>query len=152
MRKVMADLFFEDIQEIIAQELIDQKFTRIAALTIFSDHKPRIFEEGIAADGNKIGDYKEGRYKQGREKLGRETGFVNLEGIVWVKGQGYKGSGQMKKDYGPNTFGPPGFGFTNERNLSVSFEVEKRYGTDIFALTDEEAERFIDLLGQLMFP
>lgn len=138
--KVMA-LLFADIQEMIAGELIDGKYSRAAALSVFAIHKPRIFEQGRDANGNLIGQYVDGPYKELRREKGRETGFVNLSMTE-----------QMKRDYQPSLTGLVGYGFTNQFNLDKSYWNEERYDKEIFALSDAEATMFIDLVGQLMFP
>ncbi len=134
-------LLFADIQEMIANELIDGKYSRAAALSVFAIHKPRIFEEGKDANGNQIGEYVDGYYKEKRREKGREIGFVNLAMTE-----------QMKRDYQPTQDGIVGYGFTNKFNLDKSFWNEDRYQKEIFALSDAEATMFVDLVGQLMFP
>jgi hypothetical protein len=132
---------FEDIIEKVTEEVYNKTASRAAALTVFADYSPRIFEKGIASDGESIGNYVEGPYKKKRAKLGREVGFVNLEF-----------TGTLRRDLQPTMQGTVGFGFSNETNLEISNGLEKRYGKDIFALTKEEEELFLETVSTLLFP
>lgn len=112
-----------------------EKASRVAALSCFAIHKPRIFEKGENAEGGKIGQYvPSGKVKKMKE--GHESAFVNLSDTE-----------QMKKDYEPNTTGTVGFGFSNQFNFDKATWNESRYQALIFALTDREEEVYIRVLA-----
>ena len=134
----MAQLLFKDIQEIIANELVDGKYSRIAALSVFAIHKPRIFEQGRDAFMQQIGTYVAGS----KDKRGADRGG-NMVILSFTE--------TMKRDYQPTKAGEVGYGFSSQVELDKSFYNEERYNTKVFALSDEEAATFIDILGQLMF-
>ncbi len=131
------DKMFEDITKKLDNF---EKWQRIAALTVFAKHKPRIFERGLAADGSKIGNYEDGAYKKKRAQKGRETGYVNLEMF-----------GSMKKDYQVTKAGIVGFGFSNKTEFDKATWNEDRYGKDIFQLTEEEGRLYTQTLDELIF-
>ncbi len=128
---------FEDVTKKLDEF---EKWQRAAALTVFAQHKPRIFEKGMAADGTKIGDYEDGAYKKKRAKRGRETQFVNLEMF-----------GGMKKDYQPTKTGTVGFGFSNTTEAAKADFNEDRYQKAIFALSESERELYTRTLDNLIF-
>jgi hypothetical protein len=134
-------MIFNELIETLSQELVDKKFSRMAALTVFAEYSPRIFEKGIASDGTSIGEYVDGPYKKKRSELGREVGFVNLEL-----------TGTFRRDLQPTLTGTVGFAFSNDTNLKISEGLEKRYGKEIFALTEEEQELFKDTIADLIIP
>ncbi len=131
---------FEDVIDRVSDELNDYKFSRIAALTVFAHHKPRIFEQGRNSSGAGIGFYKSDPYRKKRIAKGREVGFVNLSMTE-----------QMKRDYQPSKEGIVGFGFSNQHNLDKANWNEDRYG-DVFELTTEEEEMYLETLSNLLFP
>src|SRR6478736_5262618 len=132
LRKIM----FKDI----TSKLDDfEKWQRIAALTVFAVHKPRIFEQGKAADGTSIGKYSPG-YKAKRKSLGKETAFVNLEFY-----------GSMKKDYQVTKSGIVGFGFSNQVEAEKADKNENHFKKVIFDLTNAEAELYTKTLDELIF-
>lgn len=131
------DKMFEDVTKKLDNF---EKWQRIAALTVFAKHKPRIFERGLAADGSKIGNYKDGAYKKKRAQKGRETSYVNLEMF-----------GSMKKDYQVTKTGIVGFGFSNKTESDKAEWNEDRYGKDIFELTEEERRLYTQTLDELIF-
>ncbi len=128
---------FEDVTKKLDEF---EKWQRAAALTVFAQHKPRIFEKGIAADGSKIGSYEDGVYKDKRAKRGRETSFVNLEM-----------TGSMKKDYQPTKSGIVGYGFSNTTEAAKADYNEDRYEKAIFALTEQERELYTRTLDNFIF-
>lgn len=130
---------FEDITKKLDHHVTYQ---RIAASTVFAEHKPRIFEKGEAADGTKIGEYVDGPYKQKRLVKGREVDFVNLEM-----------TGAMKKDYQLTARGSEivGFGFSNQTELDKAEYNETRYGKKIFELSQSEADLYMEKFTALIF-
>jgi hypothetical protein len=135
----MAELLFSDIQSMIVNELVDGKYSRMAALSVFAVHKPRIFERGLDAYGSPIGFY----VADSVDKRGKNRGG-NIVILSFTEA--------MKRDYQPTREGIVGYGFSSQVEADKSYWNEERYNTDIFALSDEESTMFIDLLGQLMFP
>lgn len=131
---------FPEIQERIREELSTHRYSRTAALTVFAIHKPRIFEEGLAANGSSIGEYTDPAYIQKRRQAGRETGFVNLAFTE-----------QMKRDYLPSDDGKAGFGFSDDEQKAKADFNEKRYGKPIFELSQEEEDLFVDTFEKLLF-
>lgn len=127
-------------QDITAKLDEFERWQRIAALTVFAVHKPRIFEQGLAGDGSGIGQYVDGPYKEKRRKRGRETTFVNLEMF-----------GSMKKDYQVTKSGLVAYGFSNTREAEKADANEIRYGKEIFVLTDSEAALYTETLDKLIF-
>lgn len=111
---------------------------RKAALTVFAEHKPRIFERGKAVDGTTRG-YVDGPYKELRRKKGREVNFVNLEF-----------TGQMKKDYQVTTSGTVGYAFTNQINSDKADGEEEYRGKIIFDLTRAEDEMYVRIMDKLI--
>lgn len=132
-------LLFEDITAILGQEMVDGRFSRMAALSVFAIHKPRIFEQGLAADGTEIGIYVKNSVNKRGGNRGGEVVILSF-------------TEAMKKDYQPSTQGDVGYGFSSQVELNKSYWNEERYDKDVFALSDEESTLFIDLVGQLMFP
>ncbi len=128
---------FEDVTKKLDEF---EKWQRAAALTVFAQHKPRIFEKGLASDGSKIGSYEDGAYKDKRQKRGRETSFVNLEM-----------TGSMKKDYQPTKSGIVGYGFSNTTESAKADYNEDRYEKAIFALTEQERELYTRTLDNFIF-
>jgi hypothetical protein len=124
-------VLFQDIEARVTEDLQNKKFTRIAALTVFAIHKPRIFEKGLTANNTRIGEYKDGPYKELRAEKGRETGFVNLAFTE-----------AMKRDYQPTSQGVVGYGFSRQIELDKANWNEERYKAVIFDLSDEEWQLF----------
>lgn len=110
---------------------------RRALTSIFGPHRERIFSKGQAADGSQIGTYKPETAKR-KTKRGRNPGFVNL-----------RDSDQMYADYGiVQNGGEFGFGFQNEFNADKMRWNSDRYGKEIAALSDDEFQRYVDVLLQ----
>ncbi len=131
---------FPDVQAKLNEQLRNGKYARIAALTVFAQHHPRIFEEGRAANGSLIGQYVEGPYKKKRAARGRETGFVNLAFTE-----------KMKRDYQPTETGEVGYGFSEQEQFDKSEWNEKRYGKGIFELSQKEMDLFTETFQNALF-
>lgn len=127
---------------------------RIAASTVLSKQKPRIFEQGQAENGSKIGIYStkpisiaiskqarntgKTRFKAGyaeyKTDIGKNPGYVNLVN-----------TGQMQGDYGLIVNGDQlAFGFQNDVNGDKAGWMETKYGKDIFSLTESEFDLYIN--------
>jgi hypothetical protein len=120
-------------------ELFQQE-QRKAALAVFAIHKVRIFQIGNAADGTKIGEYKDGAYKTLRRKEGREVSFVNLD---------FRGS--MRKDYQPTKTGIVGYGFSNKNELDKANWNEEHFKKAVFFLSASERQLYVDTVSDLIF-
>lgn len=129
---------------------------RIAASTVLARQKPRIFEQGLAENGSKIGTYGtnpisisknrqarntgktyfKGGYAEYKTDIGKNPGYVNLDN-----------TSQMKGDYGVIVNGDElGNGFQNDVNADKARWMEEKYGKDIFALTDSEFDLYVNTL------
>ena len=128
---------FEDITKKLKQI---EKYQRIAVSTVFAQHYTRIFVDGKAADGSKIGSYVAGPYKELRAKKGKETSFVDLSF-----------TNAMRKDYKPTKSGTVAIGFSNTTEAAKADFNEERYGKIIFALSDKEADLYMKTLDELIF-
>lgn len=127
---------------------------RIAASTVLSKQKPRIFEQGLAENGSKIGTYGtkpisiaknrqarntgktffKGGYSEYKTAIGKNPGYVNLVN-----------TGQMQSDYGLIVNGEQlAFGFQNDVNADKAGWMETKYDKEIFELTDSEFELYIN--------
>lgn len=112
--------YIQAINEVIQ----DDKFYRTALSSVLPGHKARIFTEGKAADGSKIGTYKDGPYAKMKKKKGRNPGFVNL-----------RNTDDMMVDYKLITVTPAkhyGFGFSNTNNGNKVDWNEERFKKKIF--------------------
>lgn len=106
------------------------KAVRAALSTMVAEQKERIFNNGRASDGSRIGRYSKG-YQKLRRKKGKPANFVNL-----------RFTDQMFFDYsliilGRGTYG---IGFKNQFNYDKSVWNEKRYKKEIFVETAQEAK------------
>lgn len=129
---------------------------KIALSTTLAKHKPRIFEQGLDDKGAKIGTYStkpisisfrnqarntgqtyfKGGYAEYKSKVGKNPGYVNL-----------RNTDQMYADYGMLQNGDEfAFGFHNEINADKSGWMETKYQKDIFSLSDDELNVFVNTL------
>lgn len=127
-----------------------EKHQRTALTTTLAVHKPRIFQQGLDANGSKIGTYGtnpisiskarqarntgktyfKGGYAEYKSAIGKNQGFVNL-----------RNTDQMMIDYGlVSSGGKFGFGFQNDVNGEKSGWMTEKYQKDIFALSDPEVD------------
>ena len=89
----------------VVQAAKSDRVRKIALTTVLSQHKTRIYENGMAADGSQIGTYSP-KYAKLKASMGRNASFVNLQL-----------TGQMKADYGMVVSGEQyAFGFQNPFN------------------------------------
>lgn len=127
---------------------------RIAASTVLSKQKPRIFEQGLAGNGSKIGTYGTNPISIARNRQARNTGKTFFKGgyaeykTAIGKNPGYvnlTNTGQMASDYGLIVNGDQlAFGFQNDLNGDKAGWMEEKYQKEIFELTDSEFELYIN--------
>lgn len=113
----------------------DDKFYRIALSSVLPGHKARIFNDGMAADGSKIGTYVDGPYAKKKAAAGRNPGYVNLRNTDY-----------MMQDYRLITVKPSqhyGFGFLSSHNMDKVLWNEERYGKKVFE-TSKEDDQLLD--------
>ncbi len=124
----MADL--NELIRKIKRINVHSKVTQRVLQSVHTDTEKRIFKQGKAADGSKIGTYTKSYVKYGRKKEGWGP---SRKVILQLKGQ-------MINDYVflvlPN--GDYGSGFNNDVNFDKSEFVEATYKKPIFALTTGE--------------
>jgi hypothetical protein len=120
----------------VNRAILSDKSKRIALSTTLAKHKPRIFERGQASDGSQIGTYSK-KYGEFKSKKGRNPGYVNL--VL---------TGQMQSDYGLLISGEQyAFGFQNDFNGNKSEWMTDKYDKEIFHLSEEEIDLFMDVLN-----
>ena len=130
-----------------------------AANELLADISERIYENGQASDGSKIGKYSErpfnfteemrtgyagllpvskvktgtieGGYKEFRNKVGRESGYVNLD---------LTSSLRLNTKVGRSASGRIAVGIVGAEEVAKARDNEKRFGKTIFAPTDAEKE------------
>lgn len=140
----------------INSAITNDRNIRTALTSVLAVHKPRIFEQGKAANGSKIGTYStapasiskkrqarntghsyfKGGYSQYKREVGKNPGFVIL-----------RDTDQMYADYGvQGSSGTWGIGFTNQFNANKSGWVEEHFNKDIFQLNESEAQVFKNVM------
>lgn len=152
----MADTL-QSVIDRINQAVRDSRPLRTAITTVLAVHKPRIFEQGLAGDGSKIGTYStvpssiskkqqakntgktyfKGGYAEYKTAIGKNPGFVNLVN-----------TGQMQADYGIIAAGNKfGLGFNNPHNANKSQWMQDKYDKQIFDHTNSELEIMATVLA-----
>jgi len=129
---------------------------RIAASTVLAKQKPRIFEQGLAENGSKIGTYGTNPISIAKNRQARNTGKTYFKGgyaeykTAIGKNPGYvnlTNTGQMAADYGLIANGDElAIGFQNSVNADKSEWMEDKYQKDIFSMTDSEFNTFVNTL------
>lgn len=130
---------------------------RIAASTVLSRQKPRIFEQGQAENGSKIGTYGTNPISIAKNRQARNTGKTFFKGgyseykTAIGKNPGYvnlTNTGQLQSDYGLIVDGDQlAFGFQNDVNADKAEWMEKKYDKEIFELTESEFKLYVDVLS-----
>lgn len=152
----MADTLTSVIDK-INRAIRDEKHLRVALTTVLAVHKPRIFEDGKAADGSKIGTYSTDKISISRKNQAKNTGKTYFKGgyseykTAIGKNPGYVNlvnTGQMQSDYGLKRFGENrfGMGFQNEHNYNKSQWMQEKYDKDIFDHTQGELDIIASVL------
>jgi len=126
------------------------KHQRTALTTTLAIHKPRIFQQGLDANGSKIGTYGTNPISISKKRQARNTGKTYFKGgyaeykSAIGKNQGFvnlRNTDQMMTDYGlVFNGGKFGFGFQNDINGDKSAWMTEKYQKDIFALSDSEVD------------
>jgi hypothetical protein len=119
----------------VTEVIKSDRVRRIALTTVLSQHKPRIYVNGLASDGSKIGTYSK-KYGEEKSKRGRNPGFVNLVN-----------TGQMEADYGLIVSGEQyAFGFQNTFNADKMDWMTEKYNKEIAHLSKEELDLLLNVL------
>lgn len=139
------------------KSILDDRKFRVALSTTLSVHKPRIFQQGLAADGSPIGTYSTKPASISKKRQSRQTGHTYFKGgYSQYHGEIGKGSskvildnfGVMKADYGlQGSNGDYGFGFQNDFNADKSVWNEDHFKKPIFQLSEQEINLFADTLN-----
>lgn len=145
-----------DITNRIIKAVTDDQNIRVALSSVLAVHKPRIFEQGLDRNGQKIGTYSKkpisiskkdqarntgktffkGGYDEYKKAIGKNPGFVNLRNTDQEAGDyGLMGSG-----------GNYGFGSKNDLNYEKSQWHEAKYKKEIFDLSDNELKTLENVL------
>ena len=124
----MADL--NELVRKLKRNSIHSKVTQRVLFSVHTDTDKRIFKQGNAADGSKIGTYTKSYVKYGRKK---EGWGLSRKVILQL-------TGQMHNDYVFLVLsnGNYGSGFNNDINFDKSEFVEATYKKPVFALTKTE--------------
>jgi len=145
-----------DITNKIIKAVTDDQNIRVALSTVLAIHKPRIFQQGLDRNGQKIGTYSKkpisiskknqarntgktffkGGYDEYKRAIGKNPGFVN-----------FVNTGQESADYGLiGSDGNYGFGSNNDLNYQKSQWQEAKYGKEIFDLSEKEINTLENVL------
>lgn len=133
-----------------------EKNMRIALTTVMAVHKPRIFQKGDDAKGEKIGTYSTKPASISKKQQARQTGKTYFKGgyaeykTAVGKNPGYvnlRNTDQMMMDYSLIIKGQQfGFGFQNKLNYDKSQWMQDKYEKDIFDVSDSELNLLADVL------
>jgi hypothetical protein len=133
---------------------------RITLSSVLAIQKPRIFERGQDASGNKIGTYGTNPISISKKNQARNTGRSYFKGgyaeykSAVGKNPGFvilRNTDQMYLDYGLiESGGSYGFGFQNTVNYNKSQWMEEKYKKDIFDISSEEEKVLADVLTALI--
>lgn len=138
-------------------DAIKSRKTRLTALSsTMAIHKKRIFVDGKDATGGQIGQYStnpisiskskqarntgrtyfKGGYSEYKTAIGKNTGYVNL-----------RNTDQMQGDYNVIASGETyAFGFQNPFNYQKMGWMEEKFDKPIAELSDDELEKFAQVL------
>lgn len=132
------------------------KNQRIAASTVLSQYKPRIFEKGLDSKNSKIGTYSKKPISISKKNQARQTGKTYFKGgYSEYHGAIGKGSdnvilddtGQMKQDLNLLKNGTDwAFGFQNDVNGNKMAWMNEKYKKEISHATDQEVNLFSQVL------
>lgn len=148
------DVLIEDINKLLKSNRV-----YIAAINgVFVKQRTRIFQEGNSSDGSKIGSYSTKKTYIGHTRQAKFVGKTKFEGgyreykVLLGRGGGsfvnLRDTDQMLFDLGPTVINDSefGIGFSNDFNGNKKEWMEKKYGKEIFATTDQEDEMFLKIL------
>ena len=102
----------------------------------------RVFNDGLATDGQPIGTYKDGPYKHKREKLGRQTRYVDLQ----MTGDLFN---SINVGISDNRLT---LGFTNENRAQIArwLENNDHYGKPIFQMSQTEVDSAAKIMADFI--
>jgi len=129
--------------------LASDKGMRIALTSVLALQKRRIFQNGEAADGSKIGTYGTKSASISKKQQARDTGKTYFKGgyaeykSAIGKNPGFvilRNTDQMMMDYNMFVLGNNqwGLGFANDLNHDKSEWMEDKYKKEIFDQSQEE--------------
>jgi hypothetical protein len=140
----------------VNKAILDDRNIRTAFTSALAIHKPRIFQQGKAADGSKIGTYSSKPTWISKSRQARNTGKTSFKGGYAEykkdvgKNPGYvilRDSDQMYADYGvQGGTGKWGIGFTNQFNANKSGWAEEHFDKEIFKFSDQEFAVFKNVM------
>lgn len=147
------DLVISDLNKIRQNSVT----VRRALSSVLARQKQRIFVQGKAANGSKIGTYSTKKTSISRKSQARNTGKTTFPGgyaeykRLVGKNPGFvilRNTDQMMMDYGLEVLGIDtfGFGFTNAHNYDKSQWMEKKYKKAIFDESAGEGKLLMTLL------
>ena len=129
---------------------------RVAINTVLTVHKKRIFQDGLDADGARIGTYSTNPIEIPKKKQARNTGKTKFAGgyseykTAIGKNPGYvnlQNFGQMMADYGLMQAGPDfGLGYQNQLNYDKSIWLQDKYDKQIFHHSQSEIDLLMNVL------
>lgn len=133
-----------------------ERARRVAVNTVFDIHRRRIFEQGLAVDGGKIGTYSTNPTRVSKSKQARDTGqtffpggYAQYKSMVG-KNPGYiilRNFDQMYADYGVIQSGSNlALGFQNNLNYKKARWNEERKGKEIFSHNKKEIDLLMEVL------
>lgn len=121
----------------LSDAIKSDRVKRIALSTVLAQHKQRIFVNGQAADGGKIGAYSK-KYAEKKTKAGRNAAFIDL--VM---------TGQMQADYGLIISGDQyAFGFQNSFNADKMGWISDKKDKNIANLSEQEIELLMNILTE----
>lgn len=146
----------QEFEQLIYDTVKEAKAFGIAVATIHTDINERVFEDGVDANGVKIGEYSEnagwfarpgsrdrkfypGGYREFKADIGKESSFVNLEL-----------SGNLKMDFstGLRKVSPLKYqiAVSQQVNAEIIEKMEHKYSTPIFEASEAEQDKLIRLI------
>jgi hypothetical protein len=133
-----------------------ERAQRAAITTVLAVHKRRIFQDGLDADGGRIGTYSTNPIQIPKNKQARNTGKTKFEGgyaeykTAIGKNPGYvnlQNFGQMMADYGLMQVGQEfGLGYQNPDNYNKSMWLQEKYDKQIFHHSQSEIDLLMNVL------
>lgn len=145
-----------NLHEKFVNAIRDDRNQRVAAVTVLSQYKPRIFEKGQDSKNSKIGTYSKKPISISKKNQARQTGKTYFKGgySEYHSDIGKGGdnvildnTSQMKQDLNLIKNGPDwAFGFQNDVNGNKMEWMNKKYGKEISNATDQEVKLFSQVL------
>lgn len=139
----MATEFRADfIQQLIERlERSDDRAEVAALKRLEGEMKVRIHSQGAAADGSRIGPYRDPYYRAKRAEAGRQVAFKDLEFF-----------GDLRRGYGTGqTTNGNALGFFQDRTRLIAEGQQRQTGKVIFSPSDTERENMMDVYQETLF-